>query len=190
MDKTNLINKIKEQIKSLVSTQTEVKFAQIKAGELMISTPDEELKVGSEVMILDEAGVGSPLADGTYTLDEGMIIVVEAGKVKEMMMKPEGEEVEVEAGASYDKEKMAEPGLMMEDKVAKLEEKVAALMEKIDMLMGSTEMMKKELSAIAQSPAGTPIENRNVEFRSVDEKNSLVGSIDLMDIRQRVRKNR
>ena len=195
MDKKNLIEKIKEQLKALVSSEKEekeVKFAEVKAGDLMISTPDEELTVGSEVMVLDEEGVGNPLADGKYILDSGMEIVVEAGKVKEMMEKKEEEEeskvqIDVEAG-DYKKEEMAED-VKMEEKVAKLEEKVMALMEKMNSMLGESEMMKKELSALANSPSTTPIETKNVEFRSVEDKKNGVGKLDIMDFRERARKN-
>ena len=196
MDKKNLIEKIKEQLKALVSSEKEekeVKFAEVKAGELMISTPDEELTVGSEVMVLDEEGVGNPLADGKYILDSGMEIVVEAGKVKEMMEKKEEEEeskveIEVEAG-DYKKEEEKMADVKMEEKVAKLEEKVMALMEKMNSMLGESEMMKKELSALANSPSTTPIETKNVEFRSVEDKKNGVGKLDIMDIRERARKN-
>lgn len=191
-NKQKLIDKIKDQLKSLLSPteKVEKKFAEVKAGDLMISSPDEELTIGSEVMVLDEQGIGNPLADGKYVLDSGVEIVVEAGKVKEMM-KPEGEEekpsVEIEVeGGGYKEEKMA---VNLEDKVAKLEEKMMALMEKMNMMLGDAEMMKKEMSALANSPATEPITTKSVEFRSVDEKKSNLSMPDIMTIREKARKN-
>lgn len=196
MEKKKLIEKIKDQLKALINTEKEVKFAMVKAGELMISTPDDELKVGSEVMILDDAGVGSPLTDGNYTLDSGMIIKVENGEVKEMMEKPEktGVEIEIESGKKEEEKEMGydkkEMEYNLEEKIAKLEEKLALIMDKIEMMGQSTEMMKKELSAISQLPASNKIEERSVEFRNIDEKKSNAVSIDLQNIRERVRRNR
>lgn len=192
MDKAKLIDKIKAQLKSLIAPEKSVKLAEVKAGDLMISSPDEELTIGSEVMVLDEEGIGNPLADGKYVLDSGVEIVVEAGKVKEMM-KPEGEqeeektvEIEVESGGSYKDEKMA---VNLEEKVAMLEEKMMALMEKMNMMLGDAEMMKKEMSALANSPATEPITTKSVEFRSVETKKSDLGMPDIMSIRDRARKN-
>lgn len=196
MEKKKLIEKIKDQLKALINPEKEVKFAMVKAGELMISTPDDELKVGSEVMILDDAGVGSPLTDGDYTLDSGMIIKVENGEVKEMMEKPEktGVEIEIESGKKEEEKEMGydkkEMEYNLEEKIAKLEEKLALIMDKIEMMGQSTEMMKKELSAISQLPASNKIEERSVEFRNIDEKKSNAVSIDLQNIRERVRRNR
>jgi len=200
-NKVKLIEKIKSQLKSLLSTSEKVdkKFAQVKAGDLMISSPDEELTIGSEVMVLDEEGIGNPLADGKYVLDSGIEIVVEAGKVKEMM-KPEGEQegktvgIEVEGGDSMTDSKMdycknCEMAMNLEEKVAMLEEKLAAIMEKMNMMLGDAEMMKKEMSALANSPATEPILSKSVEFRSVEEKKTNVGMPDIVSIREKARKN-
>lgn len=195
-NKVKLIEKIKSQLKSLLSTKVDKKFAQVKAGDLMISSPDEELTIGSEVMVLDEEGIGNPLADGKYVLDSGIEIVVEAGKVKEMM-KPEGEEegktveIEVEGGDSMTDSTMGncEMAMNLEEKVAMLEEKLAAIMEKMNMMLGDAEMMKKEMSALANSPATEPILTKSVEFRSVEEKKSNAGMPDIQSIREKARKN-
>lgn len=199
MDKRTLIDKIKDQLKSLLQPEQEVKLAQVKAGDLMISSPDEELTIGSEVMILDEKGIGNPLADGKYILDSGLEIQVESGKVKEMMksddeekedkeMKKEDKEMKKEKEEmGYDGDK--EMNINLEDKVAKLEEKMMALMEKMNMMLGDAEMMKKEMSALANSPSTEPITTKSVEFRSVETKKSTLDMPDIMSIRERARKS-
>jgi hypothetical protein len=196
-NKEKLIEKIKNQLKSLIGLgDKEVKLAQVKAGELVITSPDEELTIGSEVSILDNEGVGMPMSDGKYVLDSGVEIEVEAGKVKEMMKaeeKPESEsevEVTIESGSKekemgYDNKMAAD----METKVAQLEEKVMALIEKMNMIVGDAEMMKKEMSAFANSPATEPITTKSVEFRSVEEKKSDLGMPDIQSIREKARKN-
>ena len=69
MDKKELIESIKLQLKTLL--KTEKKFIEIKAGDLMITSPDEELIIGSEVFTIDQDGNNIPLPDGDYTLDDG-----------------------------------------------------------------------------------------------------------------------
>ena len=58
----DLVEKIKRQLKSLFTQ----KFAEVKAGDLIISTPDEMISVGSEVYMIDEQGLNIPLPDGEY----------------------------------------------------------------------------------------------------------------------------
>jgi hypothetical protein len=209
-NKQKLIEKIKNQLKSLIGLgDKEVKLASVKAGELIITSPDEELTIGSEVSILDNEGVGMPMSDGKYVLDSGVEIVVEAGKVKEMMKADEKDESESEVEVTIEsgsKEEMKEMGKMkdekemgygydnkmaadMETKVAQLEEKVMALIEKMNMIVGDAEMMKKEMSAFANSPATEPITTKSVEFRSVEEKKSDLGMPDIQTIREKARKN-
>jgi hypothetical protein len=92
MNKSQLVEKIKAQLKSLVSQ----KFAEVKAGDLMITSPDEALAIGSEVFTVDTDGNNIPLTDGEYTLDDGVKIAVVAGKI-EAMVNPEADvEAEVE----------------------------------------------------------------------------------------------
>ena len=91
MNKAKLIERIKEQLKAVISN--EVKFAEVKAGDLLISSPDEELIIGSEVYTIDQDGNNIPLTDGDYTLDSGVKINVVGGKVEAIV----AAEAEVEA---------------------------------------------------------------------------------------------
>jgi len=90
MKKLDLINKIKNQLSAIVKGE----YAMIKAGEMMLYTPDEELMMGSEIFLMDESNNAVDLTDGEYALDNGVVIKVEAGKV--VSMSSEKEEVEME----------------------------------------------------------------------------------------------
>ena len=98
MNKAKLIEKIKDQLKAIMVS--EVKFAEVKAGDLMISSPDEELIVGSEVYTIDQDGMNIPLSDGDYTLDSGVKIKVTSGKVEAIV----AADAEVEAEEVADAE--------------------------------------------------------------------------------------
>lgn len=58
--------------------------AKTKDG-LMLMTPAEKWEKDVEVFILDENGENKPAEDNTYELEDGTKLVVEGGKVKEIM---------------------------------------------------------------------------------------------------------
>ena len=92
MTKNDLITKIKAQLKGLLTT----KFAEVKAGDLTITSQDEVLVVGSEVFTVDQDGNNIPLSDGEYVLDNGTKIMVAAGKITGIYEKEAEVESEVE----------------------------------------------------------------------------------------------
>lgn len=205
MSKNDLIEKIKTQLKSLVAS--EAKFAEQKAGDRIITTPDENFMIGSEVYLRDGDGNNVPLLDGEYTFDDGVKIVVEAGKIK-AMVEPDGEvsedeEVEVEAGEKpaeeekmVDEEKPAEEEPKSEEmkklmeKIKMIEEKVDEMAKKFAEVDKKSEEMKQEFSKIAELPATSKIEPAVAEFRSLEEKANSIGAVDIMAIREKARKNR
>ena len=205
MNKNELIEKIKTQLKSLVSS--EAKFAEQKAGDRLIVTPDENFMIGSEVYLRDEEGNNVPLLDGEYIFDDGVKIVVESGKIK-AMVEPDGEvsddeegEVEVEAAEEVKeeepKEEMGDEELPKEDAMEKLmakikmiEEKVEEMAKKFEEVEKKNEEMKQEFSKIAEQPSTSKIEPAVAEFKSVEEKSNSIGAVDIMAIREKARKNR
>jgi hypothetical protein len=90
MNKVDLIKKIKAQLSAIV----ESKYTMIKAGEMMLYTPDEELMIGSEVFLMDESNNAVDLTDDEYALDNGVVITVESGKVVSMTSTKEDVEME------------------------------------------------------------------------------------------------
>ena len=198
MDKAKLIENIKSQLKSLMTN--EVKFAEIKAGDLLISTPDEELVVGSEVFTVDQDGNNIPLNDGEYTLDSGEIITISAGKVEgiisstpveatedeEVVVEDEPtEEVEEEEEVSTDEEDMG-----AEKKMKELETRVAKCEAMLEEMTKMNNKMEQELSKVGGLPSTEAISVEPSEFKSVEDKKNGVGAVDIMSIRERARKNR
>lgn len=200
MDKAKLIENIKSQLKSLMSS--EVKFANIKAGDLMISSPDEELVVGSEVFTVDDAGNNIPLTDGDYTLDSGEIITVVAGKVEgivastpEVVENAEEEVVVeekpvVEGEPETEEPKTEEEDMVAEKKMKDLEERVAKCEAMLEEMTKMNNKMEQELSKVGGLPATEAISVEPAEFKSVEDKKNGVGAVDIMSIRERARKNR
>jgi outer membrane biosynthesis protein TonB len=203
MNKKELIEKIKTQLKSLVSS----KFAEQKAGDRLIVTPDENFMINSEVYLRDGEGNNVPLLDGEYTFDDGVKIVVSAGKIKSMV-EPEGElaeeeeteDVEVEAAEEpkeEEKDEMGEEEEPKEDAMEKLmakikmiEEKVEEMAKKFEEVDKENEKMKQEFSKIAEQPSTSTIEASVAEFKSLEEKSNSIGAVDIMAIREKARKNR
>ena len=209
MDKNKLIENIKNQLKSLMSS--EVKFAEIKAGDLVISSPDEELMIGSEVFTIDQDGNNIPLGDGDYTLDSGEKIMVVAGKVEAMVnaeavdspeavengeMKPEEkvevkkEEVDEEVEIEDEDEDEEVDEMKKKDAMKKMEERLAKVEKMIEEMTASNNKMAQELSAVADLPAAKSISVEPAEFKSVEDKKSGVGAVDIMAIREKARRGR
>lgn len=191
MTKNSLIEKIKKQLKNLVNN----KFAEVKAGDIVINTPDETIVVGSEVFTLDADGNNVPLVDGEYITDEGYKIVVVAGKVTEISEM----ESEVEAGKMKD-EKMEDvptPSAEEEKKIEempdtteamkKMGERLAKCEEMIMELMKQKETMEAKFSALASSPSTSSIELKPTEFKSIEDRK--LGLLDVASIRERARKH-
>lgn len=191
----DLVEKIKKQLKSLFTS----KFAQVKAGDLMISTPDEVLSVGSEVFMLDEQGNNVPLTDGEYILDSGEKIEVLSGKITEISA-PEVEEVEVEAGKKVEDKMKTAPEVEKEEedkmkpemmaKIEKMEKQIEELMKKYEDMAVEKEKMKQEFSKIAQQPSTKSIEIKPSEFKSVDNKKTSASNLDLSAIVEKAKKLR
>ena len=193
MDKTKLIASIKNQLKSLM--MSEVKFAEIKAGDLMINCPDEECVVGSEVFTVDVDGNNIPLADGDYTLDSGETISVVSGKVSAIAIveTPVEAEVEVEVespeGDASEEEDVTTEEDVPEDMKA-LVARIAKCEAMLEEMSKANNKMAQELSKVSGEPSTTPIAIEPTEFKSVEEKKEGFGAVDIMAIRQRARASR
>ena len=193
MDKTKLIENIKNQLKSLMAS--EVKFAEIKAGDLMISSPDEELIIGSEVFTVDQDGNNIPLGDGDYTLDSGETITVVSGKVEAIAKTTEevveaGVEIEIEPEEEEEEETETESEDPKEEDMKTLAARVDKLEAMLEEMSKSNNKMAQELSKVSGEPSKSSIAIEPTEFKSVEEKKEGSGAVDIMAIRERARKNR
>jgi hypothetical protein len=201
MDKNKLIETIKGQLKALVSS--EVKFAEVKAGDLLITSTDEELVIGSEVFTQDKDGNNIPLGDGEYTLDSGEKITVTSGKIDAMAKVDEVKaEVEIEVEPSEeekpeeeeksDEEKPKEEVTKEESvkKMKDLEDRMVKCESMLEEMYKSNNKMAQELSKVSGEPSAEPISVEPTEFKSVEDKKSGYSNIDIMSIREKARKNR
>ena len=197
MDKNKLIETIKGQLKALVSS--EVKFAEVKAGDLLITSVDEELVVGSEVFTQDQDGNNIPLGDGEYTLDSGEKITVTAGKIDAMAKVDAVEaEVEIEVEPTEKETPVEEEAPIKEDgedemgskKMKELEDRMAKCESMLEEMSKSNNKMAQELSKVSGEPSTAPISVEPTEFKSVEDKKSGYSNIDIMSIREKARKNR
>jgi hypothetical protein len=198
MDKNKLIENIKAQLKSLMTS--EVKFAEVKAGDLMITSQDEVLVVGSEVFTIDQDGNNVPLSDGDYTLDSGEVITVVSGKIEGMITTTPEEVEAVEEETPVDEtetpEEAEEPAVEEEVEVEDEDEmkKLMARVEKCEKMleeMGKEKAaMEQKLSKISNEPASASISVEPAEFKSVENKKDSIGSFDITELRAKIRSNR
>jgi hypothetical protein len=105
------------------------------ADGTMIYSPAEVWAEGVEVFVMDADGNPTPLADGEYTLDNGMVIVVAAGIIASAIEVPKEEEkpevevtIEQEVAETYSKEQVE--GLL-KNVIAEFEAKLSAAEKKI-----------------------------------------------------------
>jgi hypothetical protein len=197
MDKKKLIENIKNQIKNLMSS--EVKFTEVKSGDLIISSPDEELLVGSEVFTIDQDGNNIPLGDGDYTLDSGETLTVVNGVVEAIINAeaPEAveaaeddKEEEIVDEEKEDEEKEDEDEMGNKDKMKKMEERLTKCEKMLEEMKNYTNKMSQELSTISSLPSTKSISVEPAEYKSVEDKKSGAGSVDIMSIRERARAKR
>lgn len=73
------INKIKAMLQNVLA-----QFAKLSTDKGLLTTADDEIVVGSVMMIVDEEGNESKPEDGEYKSDEGIVYVIEDGKVTEI----------------------------------------------------------------------------------------------------------
>lgn len=187
MKRKDLISRIKLQLKELIKPMT---FAEVKAGELILTTPGESFEVGAEIFYRDQDGNNVPLNEGEYTLDSGVKIMVAGGKITGMMesedsLEPEDAAPEAEMEKKSEEVKM-ESGIDMveysdmRDRLAKCE---MMLME----LMNKGQKMEEAFSKFSALPAEKPIESKPTEYKSIQAKKETVSLDDIISIRERAR---
>jgi len=117
------------------STKVEMMVEGALADGTMIYSPAEVWAEGVEIFVMDADGNPTPLADGEYTLDNGMVIVVAAGIIASAIEVPKEEEkpevevtIEQEVAETYSKEQVE--GLL-NNIIAEFEAKLSAAEKKI-----------------------------------------------------------
>jgi preprotein translocase subunit YajC len=129
----------------------------------MIYSPAAEIAEGVEIFVMDADGNPSPLADGEYTLDNGMMIVVASGLIASIAEAEEpSTEVEVtveqEVAETYSKEQVE--GLL-KNVITEFEAKLSAAEAKI------TELSKAPAATtVKQSRQASPEAPLNIKAMS------------------------
>ena len=143
-----------EKIKTLLSIDNkeskEVKmYAEMKLDDgRVVATEDEQFMIGSEVFVVNDDGEASPLAAGSYTMEDGAKLTIDDdGKILDLGEEKEAEDVEAE---KEDKEEMAEEADVadwkgMEIRIKNLEDAVADLKADHDKLDMSEETVEEEV---------------------------------------------
>jgi len=196
MKRQDLISRIKVQLKSLITPEIQT-FAEAKAGDLLLTTPAESFEVGAEIFYVDGDGNNAPLNEGEYTLDNGVKIMVSGGKISgifEPEMETEPEEMVKEEKPMTEEEKKKEEEKMESGidmvEYADMKTRLMKCEEMIMELMKNKDMMEKKMSEFAALPSETPIKSQPVENKPIGLKKEFASQPDIMDIRERARRNR
>lgn len=202
MNNIEILNKLKETLKS--NLKSFMAFAD-NTNYTEVTTTDGkklqvvgEVAVGSEVYILDDAGVQTPLEDGEYVLDNGLTISVMANKIDEVSSSTEeASDTETDMTAPQEMADNTNPTTPEDttsaptedttgtDKIAALEEKVAMLEEAIQSIMDfintqgdANQQMMSRIEKIADSPAAEPIKQKKVYTLSSNPTAITKGDMD------------
>jgi len=186
MKRKDLISRIKVQLRELIQP---MKFAEAKAGDLILTSPGESFEVGADIFYRDQDGNNAPLNEGEYTLDSGVKIMVAGGKVtgifepeKEAEVQPE-ESGDLEAAST---EVKMESGITMVE-FEDMKMRLGKCEEMIKEMMGKSEKMESEFSKFSALPSERPIESKPAEFKPIQAKKDAVSIEDIMSIRERAR---
>ena len=145
-----------EKIKTLLSIDNkESKEVKMYAEMILddgrvVATEDEQFMIGSEVFVVNDDGEASPLAAGSYTMEDGAKLTIDDnGKILDMGEEKEAEEVEAK---DEDKEEMQEEADVadwegMEKRIKNLEDAVADLKaDKENMSVENEETVEEEVA--------------------------------------------
>ena len=186
MKRKDLISRIKVQLRELIQP---MKFAEAKAGDLILTSPGDSFEVGADIFYRDEDGNNAPLNEGEYTLDSGVKIMVAGGKITGIFEPEEEAEVEPEEGedleAASTEVKMESGITMVEFEDMKM--RLGKCEEMIKEMMGKNEKMESEISKFSALPSESPIQSKPSEFKPIQAKKEAVSMEDIMTIRERAR---
>ena len=157
----------------------EVEMSQLKTDNGIFVYEGEEIAVGTALFIEDEEGNRTPAENGTYTLEDGKKIVVEDGKIAEIIEveEPAEEEIVEEPAEEVAAEEVVEepapaeeqPAEEEKDNVAELTKRVEDLEATMAEIVAAMEALKTETLSKLNMSAAQPAE---VEFENVKNTNS------------------
>lgn len=204
MDNKEIMNKIKENLKSLIKFSSELKESKFSNFDLTdgtkITSPSTELAVDVEVYAIDDKGNQTPLDDGEYVLTDGRTITVKLNKITAIAEsgakegekpedKPADAPVEAEAQKMEDglpedhpAESKDEPSNDVESRLKDLEKQIEDILNIISKLGDSqtevNEQMMHKLAKIADEPGDSPIKSGKKEYSGDYSKTKISASIE------------
>lgn len=175
-----------ENIKAkLASLLVEVAMSVLKTDNGIFVYDGEEIAIDTALFVEDEEGNRTPAEDGTYTLEDERKIVVEGGKIVEIIEKEEETPAEDETPAEEEvvaeevveetpAEEIAEPTEEEKDEVAELKARVEVLEATVEELVATIETFKTEmlskLNMSAARPATEEFEQITAPLKSGNSK--------------------
>jgi hypothetical protein len=179
MTKEQAIEKIKDQLKKLMSFSSEeatveqVKCAsmKLKDGSEILIADGTELGIGVAVFKLDPEGNQIPAEDGEYELEDGRKITLKGGLIeaiaeietedeKSPMTDAEMAEVAKKAEEEIKKEEKMEEGIevevegpSVEERISNLEGQIGQILEILQNMGSMQEVAMSKIEAIASAPA-------------------------------------
>lgn len=197
-----------EALKLLKQLFTKQNFADAKLNDGTIVSA-EAFEPGQDLFIIDEAGEKLPAPDGEHTLEDGTKIMVEGGKIKELIKQEvedgikEDVEIKEDMAIEVEVEPYVEEVPEKEDEVAMLKAMCEEMMAKINsieeemgkMKMSSDETNKTIADAVVELsenfsklPAGDKLDVNPSDFESKFSKISK--STKKQDIHEWIAKNK
>jgi hypothetical protein len=177
------MNKTLEKIKTLLSVDNkESKEVKMYAEAILddgrvIATEDEKMNIGSEVFVVSDDGEASPLAEGTYTLQDGSKVSVD----KDSKIVDFGADEEQKKEEYEDKEEMAEEDETPAEKAdwAKSYEELKDRVEELEKrVFGEDKDVEVEMKEEIKEEVKEEIKEDDKVEMSKDMVNSLVEEVE------------
>lgn len=197
-----------EALKLLKQLFTKQNFADAKLSDGTIVSA-EAFEPGQDLFIIDEAGEKLPAPDGEHTLEDGTKVMIEGGKIKELIKQEmedgikEDVEIKEDMAVEIEVEPYVEEVPEKEDEIAMLRAMCEEMMAKINsmeeemskMKMSSDEANKTIADAVVELsenfsklPAGDKLDVKPTDFESKFSKISK--SVKKQDIHEWIAKNK
>tara|TARA_Y100001972_G_scaffold79245_1_gene96257 strand:+ start:12618 stop:13205 length:588 start_codon:yes stop_codon:yes gene_type:complete len=156
-----------EKILNILKMKNEVKsysvkfYAEMKLDDgRVIATEDEQFMIGSKVFAINDDGEASPLAAGSYTMENGNKLTIgESSDVLDMGEEKDAEDVEAKKEKEEEEEEMAKEEVVEEEVKEEMqkeeveEEPVMMSSELIGELMTKIENLESKIVELSGAPA-------------------------------------
>lgn len=181
MTNSEIIKNIRENLKTLFSTDVKFTDITLKDGKKITST-DTQIVEGSEVYALDANGNKTPLDNGDYILADGSTITVTDNKVsiiKEAadVVEDSQEEMADAPVVAQTPEEEAASDTEMSDRISALESQVTEILSLLQEIAGGQTAMKaieKETPAEASIKKEFAKVNENKDMSEIEELRKLM----------------